>query len=148
MKIASVHLCLQPSLISDCLTCSSSQRERYVVTYNPTKGNIYALLKDQAKPDDILKATFHVSNLTFLCSPNLKLSIYVDKAKFACVQANVLLHIIRSSNGNRSFRKYSEIDPSVLLPSSTNLEAHIADSYKMVSALFGLFKSKAKEQVR
>lgn len=73
--------------------------------------------------------------------------IYVDKAKFSCVQANVLLHIIRSSNGNRSFRKDSEIDPSVLLPSSTNLEAHIADSYKMVSALFGLFKSKAKEQV-
>ncbi|KAK1370557.1 protein root UVB sensitive 6 [Heracleum sosnowskyi] len=95
------------------------ERERYLITYNPSKGNIYALFKDQAKADDILKATFH---------------------------ANVLLHIIRSSNGNRSSRKENEIDSSVLLPSSTNLEAHIADSYKMVSALYAPFKSKAKEQ--
>jgi hypothetical protein len=36
--------------------------ERYIVTYNPTKDKVYALLKDQAKPDDILKAAFHVSN--------------------------------------------------------------------------------------
>ena len=33
-----------------------------MVTYNPTKDKVYALLKDQAKPDDILKAAFHVSN--------------------------------------------------------------------------------------
>ena len=38
------------------------QDERYIVTYNPTKDKVYALLKDQAKPDDILKAAFHVSN--------------------------------------------------------------------------------------
>ena len=63
------------------------------------------------------------------------------------MQANVLLHIIRSSNGNRFPRRENETDPSVLLPSSTNLEAHIADSYKMVSALYAPFKSKAKEQV-
>jgi hypothetical protein len=37
------------------------QDERYIVTYNPTKDKVYALLKDQAKPDDILKAAFHVS---------------------------------------------------------------------------------------
>lgn len=37
-----------------------SQKERYVVTYNPSKGKVYALLKDQAKSDDILKAAFHV----------------------------------------------------------------------------------------
>ncbi|XVF75096.1 hypothetical protein PTKIN_Ptkin13bG0160700 [Pterospermum kingtungense] len=36
------------------------QKERYVVTYNPSKGKVYALLKDQAKSDDILKAAFHV----------------------------------------------------------------------------------------
>ncbi|KAL1811759.1 hypothetical protein DCAR_0623882 [Daucus carota subsp. sativus] len=95
------------------------EKERYVVAYNPTKGNIYALLKDQAKPDDILKATFH---------------------------ANVLLHIIRSSTANRSLTKENGINPSVLLPSFTNLDTHIADSYKMVLALFGLFKNKAKEQ--
>ncbi|CAL5404547.1 unnamed protein product [Camellia sinensis] len=34
-------------------------KERYIVTYNPSKGNIYALLKDQAKSDDILKTAFH-----------------------------------------------------------------------------------------
>lgn len=41
---------------------SQLQDERYIVTYNPTKDKVYALLKDQAKPDDILKAAFHVSN--------------------------------------------------------------------------------------
>ncbi|KAL6572401.1 Protein root UVB sensitive 6 [Orobanche minor] len=35
------------------------QKERYVVTYNPFKGRIYALFRYQAKSDDILKATFH-----------------------------------------------------------------------------------------
>lgn len=37
------------------------QKEKYIVTYNPVKRNVYALLKDQAKSDDILKAAFHVS---------------------------------------------------------------------------------------
>lgn len=32
-----------------------------MVTYNPTKDKVYALLKDQAKSDDIIKAAFHVS---------------------------------------------------------------------------------------
>lgn len=41
------------------------QEERYMVTYNPSKGNVYALLKDEAKSDDILKAAFHVSFSSF-----------------------------------------------------------------------------------
>lgn len=44
------------------------QKERYVVAYNPSKGNIYAVLKDQAKSDDILKAAFHVSTFDDLHS--------------------------------------------------------------------------------
>lgn len=32
-----------------------------MVTYNPAKDKVYALLKDQAKSDDIIKAAFHVS---------------------------------------------------------------------------------------
>ncbi|KAF7153473.1 hypothetical protein RHSIM_Rhsim01G0139900 [Rhododendron simsii] len=36
------------------------EKGRYVVMYNSSKGNIYALLKDQAKSDDILKAAFHL----------------------------------------------------------------------------------------
>ncbi|KAJ4748248.1 Protein root UVB sensitive 6 [Rhynchospora pubera] len=35
------------------------ESERYMVTYNQSKDKIYALLKDQAKSDDILKAAFH-----------------------------------------------------------------------------------------
>ncbi|XP_022855708.1 protein root UVB sensitive 6-like, partial [Olea europaea var. sylvestris] len=50
------------------------EKERYIVSYNPSKGNIYALFKDQANSDDILKAAFH---------------------------AHVLLHIIRTSNQNQ-----------------------------------------------
>lgn len=42
------------------------QKERYIVTYNPSKGNIYALFKDQAKTDDILKAAFHVRLKTYI----------------------------------------------------------------------------------
>ncbi|KAF5946801.1 hypothetical protein HYC85_017029 [Camellia sinensis] len=96
------------------------EKERYIVTYNPSKGNIYALLKDQAKSDDILKAAFH---------------------------AHVLLHIIRSSNqGQPCPRKHRENDHTVFMPSIADLEAHIAESYKIVSALYGPFKSKATEQ--
>lgn len=96
------------------------QKEHYVVTYNPSKGNVYALLKDQAKSDDILKAAFH---------------------------AHVLLHIIRSSNEKTlSTRKVHGNDPAVFLPTAADLQSHIGESYKMVSALYGPFKSKAKEQ--
>ncbi|XP_052206153.1 protein root UVB sensitive 6 [Diospyros lotus] len=96
------------------------EKERYIVTYNPSKGNIYALLKDRAKSDDILKATFH---------------------------AHVLLHIIRSSNQSQSFpRRHKENDDSVSMPSITDLEADILESYKLVSTLYGPFMSKATEQ--
>lgn len=43
------------------------QKERYMVSYNPSKGKVYALLKDQAKSDDILKAAFHVRHTTQFC---------------------------------------------------------------------------------
>ncbi|CAL5329872.1 hypothetical protein CsSME_00010356 [Camellia sinensis var. sinensis] len=96
------------------------EKERYIVTYNPSKGNIYALLKDQAKSDDILKAAFH---------------------------AHVLLHIIHSSNQNQPpYRKHRETDHSVSMRSIPDLQSHITESYKMVSALYGPFKSKATEQ--
>ncbi|KAL6584930.1 hypothetical protein OROMI_004219 [Orobanche minor] len=42
------------------LLCSYRfHKERYIVTYNPSKGRIYTLFRYQAKSDDILKATFH-----------------------------------------------------------------------------------------
>ncbi|CAI9101484.1 OLC1v1038818C1 [Oldenlandia corymbosa var. corymbosa] len=96
------------------------QKEQYVITYNPSKGNIYALLKDQAKSDDILKAAFH---------------------------AHVLLHIVRSYTETQSSSNKSRGDDlSLSLPSAASLQAHVAESYKMVLALYGPFKSKAKEQ--
>ncbi|KAK4377107.1 hypothetical protein RND71_003403 [Anisodus tanguticus] len=96
------------------------EKERYIVTYNPSKGNIYVLLKDQAKSDDVLKAAFH---------------------------GHVLLHIIRSStNKQSSSRKQREDELSASLLSTADLQAHVVESYKMVSALYMPFKSKAKEQ--
>ncbi|GAA0147323.1 hypothetical protein LIER_07052 [Lithospermum erythrorhizon] len=96
------------------------QGEQYLVTYNPRKGNIYALLKDQAKSDDILKAAFH---------------------------AHVLFHMIHTSNDNQSsVMKQCENELSSPLPATTDLQAHVTESYKLVSALYGSFKNKAKEQ--
>ncbi|KAL7119735.1 hypothetical protein ACP275_02G080300 [Erythranthe tilingii] len=95
------------------------EKEQYLVTYNPSKGDICALFKDQAKSDDILKAAFH---------------------------AHVLLHIISSSNQNQRSSIKQEHDLSAALPTLGDLQSHIAESYKMVSALYGPFKNKAKEQ--
>ncbi|KAL3635211.1 Protein root UVB sensitive 6 [Castilleja foliolosa] len=95
------------------------EKERYIVTYNPTKGNIYALFKDQAKSDDIIKAAFH---------------------------AHVLLHIIHTSNQSKTSSGKRENDYSIVEPMLGDLESHISESYKMVSALYGPFKNKAKEQ--
>lgn len=92
------------------------EREQYIVTYNPSKGNIYALLKDEAKSDDVLKAAFH---------------------------AHVLLHFIQSYE-NQSLSKKG--DHSLSLTPSANFNAQVAESYKMVSALYAPFKNKAKEQ--
>ncbi|KAG8368929.1 hypothetical protein BUALT_Bualt15G0097500 [Buddleja alternifolia] len=94
------------------------EKELYIVTYNPSKGDIYALFKDQAKSDDILKAAFH---------------------------AHVLLHIIRTSNQHQpsSRKQYHDLD---VLPTLGDLESDVAESYKLVSALYGPFKNKAKEQ--
>nr|GMD45552.1 protein root UVB sensitive 6 [Ipomoea batatas] len=95
------------------------EREQYIVTYNPSKRNVYALLKNQAKSDDVLKAAFH---------------------------AHILLHFINSSNYQSSSGKEMQGDLSFSLTSSADLHAHVAESYKMVSALYAPFKSKAKEQ--
>ncbi|KAH9627142.1 hypothetical protein KSS87_018382 [Heliosperma pusillum] len=96
------------------------ERERYLVTYNPEKKKVYALLKDNAKSDDILKAAFH---------------------------GHVLLHSIRSSlkehtvPGNHN--KYVNLD---IVPTFSDIEGVVAESCKMVSNTYGLFKYKATEQ--
>ncbi|XP_028060261.1 uncharacterized protein LOC114263877 [Camellia sinensis] len=63
-------------------------------------------------------------------------------------EAHVLLHIIYSSNQNQPpYRKHRETDHSVFMRSITDLQSHITESCKMVSALYGPFKSKATEQL-
>ncbi|KAJ1400406.1 Root UVB sensitive family [Sesbania bispinosa] len=95
-------------------------REKYMVTYNPSKDKVYAVLKDQAKSDDILKAAFH---------------------------AHVLLSFIKSSNESKvsSWKQSDDLNSNLLL-TVADLEACIADSCKMVANSYGLFKNKANEQ--
>lgn len=40
------------------------------MTYNPSKSKVHAVLKDQAKSDDILKAAFHVRYIYIYLSCN------------------------------------------------------------------------------
>ncbi|XP_031490918.1 protein root UVB sensitive 6 [Nymphaea colorata] len=102
------------------------EKERYIVTYNPLKGYVYALLKDQAKPDDILKAAFH---------------------------AYVLLHFIRAST-RKGFSKKLDIDRSERddallrspMPTIGDFGAYVAESCRIVSTSYGMFKKKAAEQ--
>ncbi|KAE9602087.1 hypothetical protein Lal_00049544 [Lupinus albus] len=95
-------------------------KERYIVTYNPSKCKVYAVLKDQAKPDDILKAAFH---------------------------AHVLLSFLNSANENKvSSWKQGEDFNSNVTHTVSDFEACIADSCKIVANSYGLFKNKANEQ--
>lgn len=59
----------------------------------------------------------------------------------------MLLHIIGSSNQNQPSSSKQERNLSAVMPTLGDFQSHIADSYKMVSALYGPFKNKAKEQV-
>lgn len=96
------------------------EKERYMVTYNPSKGKVYALLKDQAKSDDILKAAFH---------------------------AHVLLNLIHSSNSSRSLAwKQEDYNNSDCVSTTFNLASNIAESCRTVSSSYGPFKSEAAEQ--
>ncbi|XP_018677443.2 protein root UVB sensitive 6 isoform X3 [Musa acuminata AAA Group] len=99
------------------------EKERYMVTYNPSKDKIYALLKDQAKSDDILKAAFH---------------------------AHVLLYFIRLSSSNQALRKLMNSNQSTygvpLLPTNADFLAHMEESCKIVSSSYAMFKRKAAEQ--
>lgn len=64
------------------------------------------------------------------------------------IQAHVLLYILKSSKHIQVSNEYTSGDRSTLLPTSADLQAHVTESYNMVSALYEPFKSKAKDQVR
>lgn len=75
-------------------------------------------------------------------------NFFIHQLSLPMLQAHVLLHIIRSSNQKTlSTGKVQGNDPTVFLPTAADLQSHIGESYKMVSALYAPFKSKAKEQV-
>ncbi|KAG0463350.1 hypothetical protein HPP92_018854 [Vanilla planifolia] len=103
------------------------EKEKYIVSYNPLKGNVFALLKEKANSDDILKAAFH---------------------------AHVLLHFIESSCSNQSSRSHlhqaeSYLESSLsnhLLSSDIDMKAQIVESCKAVSHLYGDFKTRAADQ--
>jgi hypothetical protein len=125
-----------------------------MVTYNPTKDKVYALLKDQAKSDDILKAAFHVSICFWLhCNSKVCFGAFIICAKtwsFA-VQAHVLLHFINASHARRLKQKQANSSHSDnyenLYTRNMDFLAHIAESCKIVSSSYGTFKKKAREQV-
>ncbi|KAL5703969.1 Protein root UVB sensitive 6 [Ranunculus cassubicifolius] len=95
--------------------------EKYIVTYNPLKDNIYALLKSQAESDDILKAAFH---------------------------AHVLLHSIRADQSEKSdlTNLSGSLPNHQSLATTVDLEDHLAKSCKIVSGTYEIFKKKASEQ--
>ncbi|WVZ10544.1 hypothetical protein V8G54_015074 [Vigna mungo] len=94
-------------------------REKYIVTYNPLKHKVYAVLKDQAKSDDILKAAFH---------------------------AHVLFSLLNSNESKASSLKESGDLNSNVRHTTADIEACMADTCKIVTNSYGLFKNKAKEQ--
>ncbi|KAG5024109.1 hypothetical protein GLYMA_07G272200v4 [Glycine max] len=96
-------------------------RERYIVTYNPSKHKVYAVLKDQAKSDDILKAAFHAHVLFF--------------------------SLMKSLNENKASSLKQREDLSNMTHTVADIEARIAGTCKTVADSYGCFKNKAKEQV-
>lgn len=65
------------------------------------------------------------------------------------LQAHVLLHFIHSSSKGKSVSlNNGKDDYSNFMPTENELEAHVAESCKMVSTAYGIFKRKAAEQVR
>ncbi|CAA7396567.1 unnamed protein product [Spirodela intermedia] len=100
------------------------EEERYIITYNPGKNKVYALLKDQAESDDILKAAFHAHVLHYICSLNAR-------------QAPKKLNKPGSPDSNELMSSPSfTVDP----------DAQIVESCEIVSTLYENFKGKAAEQ--
>ncbi|KAG4929121.1 hypothetical protein AAZX31_17G002000 [Glycine max] len=95
-------------------------RERYIVTYNPSKHKVYAVLKDQAKSDDILKAAFHAHVLLF--------------------------NLIKSWNESNASSLKQREDLSNMTHTVADIEACMAGTCKTVADSYGFFKNNAKEQ--
>eukprot|EP00250_Pteridium_aquilinum_P024343 c2894_g1_i1 orf=227-2017(+) len=99
------------------------QRENYLVTYNPTKLQAFALLKEKASSDDVLKATFH---------------------------AQVLEHILQKTSSSRQGTTIISLDSNAdfekCFRSEMGIDATIRESCKIVPRLFESFKKHALSQ--
>ena len=138
-------------LICLWLHCFCTQRERYIVTYNPLKNKVCALLKDQAKSEDILKAAFHASDFKSYLFIWIFSTFQVQLNWFSgssLLQSHVLLHSIQSSVKNQiSSGKHYEHDSLNSIAMPANIESRVADTCNMVSSTYGLFKYKPAELV-
>ncbi|KAH0460154.1 hypothetical protein IEQ34_010817 [Dendrobium chrysotoxum] len=127
------------------------EKERYIVTYNPSKGNIYALLKEKAKSDDVLKAAFHVGIPFYQSNKEMNIVLAINSL---LLQAHVLLHLLHSSNVKQSSRNLTHHSQSSLnislsnhlLPTAIDIEAQVAESCKAVSCFYEDFKRKAADE--
>lgn len=102
---------------------SSFQKENYLITYNPTKRQAFAILKAKASSDDVLRATFHAQVLESIVQESL---------------------LPRQVPGNAAFDIVSDFQKSHR--SEMGIEAAIRESCKHVPRLFESFRNQAMSQ--
>ncbi|MCO5603965.1 hypothetical protein L7F22_058122 [Adiantum nelumboides] len=99
------------------------QRENYMVTYNPIKGQAFALLKEKASSDDVLRATFHAMVLEYI----------LQKSESSWQNLKNI-----KSDGNGDFKNCFRPDMSI--------EGAIRESCKAMPRLFETFRESAMSQ--
>ncbi|GLJ16250.1 hypothetical protein SUGI_0273220 [Cryptomeria japonica] len=103
------------------------EKEKYIVTYNPLKGQAYALLREKSSSDDVMRAAFH---------------------------AHLLLHVMQTSKKVEATRNpinYAKVDifdshTAYSTLSAADIQAEIADTCGRVSSLYSVFKNQAAQQ--
>lgn len=103
------------------------EKEKYIVTFNPLKGQAYALLREKASSDDVLRATFHAHLLLHVISTSKKVGVARKPVK------STKLDKLDSA------ARYSML-------STADIKAGIAETCKHASSLFEIFRIQAKEQ--
>lgn len=103
------------------------EKEKYIVTFNPLKGQAYALLREKASSDDVLRATFHAHLLLHVISTSKKVGVARQPIKSM---------------------KLDKLDSptSYSMLSTADIEAGIAETCKHASPLFEIFRKQAEEQ--
>eukprot|EP00252_Welwitschia_mirabilis_P004219 TRINITY_DN14477_c0_g1_i1.p1 TRINITY_DN14477_c0_g1~~TRINITY_DN14477_c0_g1_i1.p1 ORF type:complete len:487 (-),score=87.04 TRINITY_DN14477_c0_g1_i1:368-1828(-) len=103
------------------------EKERYMINFNPRKGRVYALLRENSNSDDVLRAAFHA---------HLLLHIICNSKKFAPSK----------QPSGASMLEKSDSATRLPLLSTNDAQAEIAESCKHVSLLYESFKKHTKEK--